>query len=311
MSAKIESFVQAVEVWVPDGQCLRHRSGAYGRHTALAEASEHLTFMRGQGLPGQAWEDRKPLVWDRLDERFSRRSLAESAGLDAGVAFPIYRGDSIIALVSMLCGSRDQTGGCIEVWEPNDLRELALTSGYYGQLGAFEDISRLIRFQRGRGLPGIVWERGLPHIIPDLRSSSAFIRAAAARTSGIAAGLGIPLYQGKEVAQLLVLLSATSTPLARAFEVWTVAPGGELALSEFYYASDHGHVERASQAPASPPGAALARQVLESQLPVASSAPQAPASPAGESVVRGGFQLGLGLPIHDGERLRAVVNLLS
>lgn len=323
MSDKVEPFVQVVEVWTPDDKQLRHRSGAYGRHTAFAEASEHLTFLSGQGLPGEAWAARRPIVWDRLDERFLRRSLAESAGLDAGVAFPIFRGDDIIAVVSLLCGSRAHTGGCIELWEPNDLRELALTSGYYGQLEAFGEISALVRFQKGRGLPGITWERGLPHIIPDLASSASFIRAAAARTSAVSAGLGVPLYRGSEVAQVLLLLSAHATPLARAFEVWTVEASGELRLSESYYASDLTAPADATRPPASPgaraeapppsapPGEGLAMRVRETYLPFASRAPHTLQPVRSASPGRVSFQLGLGLPIHDGERLRAIVNLLS
>jgi hypothetical protein len=311
MRAKIEPFVQVVEVWVPDGKCLRHRSGAYGPHTAFAEATEHLTFVSGQGLPGEAWAQRRPVLWDKLDERFLRRALAESAGLDAGVAFPVFRGDDVIAVVSLLCGSREHTGGCIEVWAPNDLRELAIVRGFYGQLEAFGELSSLIRFQKGRGLPGIVWERGLPHIIPDLRSSAAFIRAAAARTSGVTAGLGVPLYRGKEVAQVLLLLSAQATPLARAFEIWLVDPNGGLTLSEFYYSSDLAVYTDGKTPPKSPPGQGLAQRVRETGLPFASRAPHTLQPVYGTAPARASFQLGLGLPVHDGDRIRAIVNLLS
>jgi hypothetical protein len=310
MSAAIEPFVQVVEVWVPDGECLRYHSGAYGRHADFGQATEHLTFSSGQGLPGAAWAERRPIVWEQLDERFLRRALAESAGLDAAVAFPLFRGDEVSAVVSLLCGSREHTGGCIEVWEPNELRELALTSGYYGQLESFADISRLLRFQRGRGLPGITWERGVPHIIADLRSSAAFIRAAAARTSGVSAGLGIPLYRGNEIAQLLLLLSAHATPLARAFEVWTVEAGGALHLSEFYYAGEHAPVSD-GRPPALPPGEGLARRVAETMLPFASHAPHALQRLPDAAAASAAFTLGLGIPVHDGERLRAIVNLLS
>lgn len=310
MGSKVEPFVRVVEVWVPDGTCLRYRAGAYGPHAAFAEAAEHLTFSRGQGLPGEAWAEGRAILWDPLDERFARRGLAESAGLDAGVAFPIYRGAEVVAVVSLLCGSRDRMGGCIELWEPNELRELALGSGYYGQLESFAEISRLLRFQRGRGLPGITWDRGLPHIIPDLRSSSTFIRASAARAAGVSAGLGIPLYRGNDVAQVLLLLSAHAMPLARAFEVWTVESAGP-RLSEYYYASEHGAPLEGGRPPPFPPGEGLARRVAETKLPFASAAPHALSPVAGGPPGHTSFQLGLGLPIHDGERLRAVVTLLS
>jgi hypothetical protein len=99
MSAMVEPFVQVLEVWVPDGKCLRFRAGAYGRHVAFAESSKDLTFLSGQGLPGQAFSERRPIVWDRFDERFLRRALAESASLDAGIAFPVFRGPDVVAVV--------------------------------------------------------------------------------------------------------------------------------------------------------------------------------------------------------------------
>jgi hypothetical protein len=301
MSVKIEPFVQAVEVWTPEGGKLRFRSGAYGRHDEFASASEGMTFARGEGLPGAAWQAGKPVLWDKLDTRFVRRDAAAGAGFDAGVAFPVLHGDQVVAVVSMLCGSRALTGGCIELWEPNELRELYLSAGYYGKLDAFADISRLLRFQRGRGLPGIAWERGLPHIIPDLKAAGSFVRAAAAKTSGVEAGLGIPLYQQGEVAQLLLLLSAQHTPLARAFEVWTVEDE-ILGLSEYYYASELGLGVSLGQRPAQPPGEGLALSVRDSKLPVASHAP---------SATRASFQLGLGIPVYERDRLRAIVNILN
>src|SRR5690606_6837891 len=49
------AFVQVVEVWSPEGDRLRFRSGAYGPHTAFAELSRETSFARGEGLPGVVW----------------------------------------------------------------------------------------------------------------------------------------------------------------------------------------------------------------------------------------------------------------
>jgi hypothetical protein len=300
MGFTVEPFIHVAEVWVPHGEELRRHSGAYGPHTAFAEASASLTFARGSGLPGQAWARREPVLFRQLDERFVRHAEARTAGLDAGVAFPLFRGDDVIAVVSLLCGSREHTGGCIEVWQPNDLRELALSDGYYGRLESFEDISKLVRFQRGRGLPGIAWASGLPHVMDDLGNSSSFIRAAAARSAGVHAGVAIPLYRASEITSLLVLLSAQDTPLARAFEVWTVTAGGSLELVQSYYRAGESTTARGGQGA---PGYALAQQVFETRMPVACQ-PLLGAS-------GGAFRQGLGLPIYDGSTLRAIVNLLG
>jgi hypothetical protein len=311
MDSTQQAFVQAVEVWTPDGNMLQRQSGAYGQLTEFAEASADLTLEKGQGLPGAAYRSMRPEVWHELGIGFVRQQSARLSGLSAAGALPWFRGNTLTAVVVFLCGSREQTGGCIEVWEPNELRELALTGGYYGQLEAFAEISRLIRFQRGRGLPGLTWESGTPHIIPDLRSSSAFIRAAAAKSSGVTSGLGFPLYCGHEIAHILLLLSAQATPLARAFEVWSIGPDGALYLDEFFYARELGLAAEAGRPPPCPPGEGLAIRVAETKLPFASPAPHTLQPVKSAAPGRTSFQLGLGIPIHDGERLRAVVNLLS
>ncbi|MDB4989309.1 MAG: hypothetical protein JWN04_4487 [Myxococcaceae bacterium] len=307
MVAKVESFVHVAEVWIPDGELLRRHSGAYGGHRAFDEASAELRFERGQGLPGEAWRALRPVVWQELDRRFTRHELAANAGLDAGLAFPVFRGEQLLGIVSLLCGSREHTGGCIEVWQPNDLRELSLVDAYYGRLDSFAEISRLVRFQRGRGLPGVAWERGLPHVMTDLANSNSFIRASAARAAGVHAGLAVPLYRGNDITQLLVLLSAQETPLARAFEVWTVSAEGPLSLSECFYADDVCRPGDLAQPPASAPGQALAQQVAGLRMPLASGALET----AGGAASGASFQLGLGIPIFDGQALRAIVILLN
>ncbi len=97
---------------------------------------------------------------------------------------------------------------------------------------------------------------------------------AAARASGLDTGLGIPLHRGAEVAHVLVFLSAPETPLARAFEIWLPDASGRLRLDQCSYSR----------------GLAAERQ---------------------EAAVRAGFELCVGLPVHDGKRVRAVVLLLS
>jgi hypothetical protein len=273
MSGK--SFIRAVEVWTPQGDQLSLHSGAY-----TDETPEPRTFARGEGLPGSAWERAAPVVWERAEP---------------GLAFPLFAGERVVAVVSLACS--DDAGGCLEVWAPNDLRELALTAGYYGRLEPFAEISRLLRFQRGRGLPGIVWQTGLPQVIADLRTAGPFIRAAAARTSGVDSGLGIPLFRAGELTQALLFLSAHATPLARAFEVWTLEQGA-LQLHAFHYAGELGLGISQGMRPAAPPGEALAERVRDGGLPIAQRE-------------HGRFQLALGIPVHDGTKLRAVVNLLS
>lgn len=314
MDVTQHAFVQAVEVWVPDGNLLQRHSGAYGSLTAFAEASADLTLEKGQGLPGAAYRSMRPEVWHELGSNFVRAQSARLSGLSAAVALPWFRGNTLVAVVVFLCGNRAETGGCIEVWEPTEQRLLVHMDGYYGRLAAFEDVSRVMRFPLGQGLPGMVWERGLPCIMEDLRNSTSFMRAAAAKETGVQSGLGIPLLCGGQVTHVVTFLSAEATPLARAFEVWTPDASGRLLLKQSHYAPELSALKDQSTFMSVGPGEDIAG--LASALPCALSVNDESSSSARAFARRKiarelGLQFAVGLPIHDGDRLRAVVVTFS
>jgi hypothetical protein len=180
--------------------------------------------------------------------------------------------------------------------------------GYYGRLSTFEDVSRVMRFPRGQGLPGIVWERGLPYIMEDLGESTSFMRAAAARESGVSSGLGVPLFVGGEVQYVMTLLSASSTPLARGFEVWLPNAQGQLELKQSYYAK--GLTALADECRGVSYSAALdvAGLVSETGLPWALGCREPTRGFLRASLANSlGLHFCVGLPVHDGDQLRAVV----
>jgi hypothetical protein len=308
MSGKQLAFVQAVEVWVPDGNLLQRKSWAYGSLASFAEASADLTLQKGQGLPGAAYRSMLPEVWHELGSSFVRAQSARLSGLDAAVALPWFRGNTLDAVVVFFCGSREETGGCIEVWEPNDQQLLVHMDGYYGRLGAFEDVSRVMRFALGQGLPGAVWQHGVPHIVEDLRGSTSFMRASAARECGVQSGLGIPLFCGGRIGHVVTFLSAESTPLARAFEIWVPDHAGQLRLRESFYAEGLSELAGQTGGAGLGPGEDVARGVQEGGVPWAvdfvSSARNSQRAPSALAL---GLSFAVGLPVHDGDRLRAVV----
>jgi hypothetical protein len=308
MSDNQPAFVQAVEVWVPDGNLLQRKSWAYGALSSFAEASADLTLQKGQGLPGAAYRSMRPEVWHELGTSFVRAQSARVSGLDAAVALPWFRGNTLDAVVVFFCGGRAETGGCIEVWEPNEQQLLVHMDGYYGRLAAFEDVSRVMRFPLGQGLPGTVWEHGLPHIVEDLRSSTSFMRAAAARECGVQSGLGIPLFCGGRVDHVVTFLSAESTPLARAFEIWIPDHHGHLHLKESFYADGLAELQTQSRVASLGPGEDVAGGVLQAGIPWAVDFSSPPRTFQRAAAARAlGLAFAVGLPVHDGDRLRAVV----
>ena len=232
-STQTESLVRAIEIWKPDarGERLEWASGVYGCLNDLREASQKMHFAKGEGLPGSAWEQRRPLVVnDLFVGDFRRSDEAARAGLTAGVAAPVIKNGEVQAIVVFLCGDREGAQGAFEVWRRTDRDELGLDGGYYAHLERFGAVSRFVKFPRGSGLPGEVWNERFPKIIARLGESPNFMRAAGARAEALDVGVGLPIMRSThDLAEVLVMLSSNATPIARAFELWVLDEQSEVA----------------------------------------------------------------------------------
>lgn len=305
------SFLQAVEVWVPQGSHLLRSSAAYGAHRDFAERALSPLLRKGEGLAGTVFATGRPEVWRELGPPFVRAEPEQAVALEAAVALPFYVGVKLVAIAVFLCGTRATTSGCIEVWEPNQLRELVHTDGYYGNLAAFERLSHVMRFQAGNGVPGLTWQRGLPMVVPNLGASASFLRAAAAREHGVQSGLSIPLYRAGSVAQVVLFLSVAASPLARAFEVWTPDGSGHLHISEAFYEPALQEFQRENRSVEFVPGAGLVGKVFDSGIPLAMDRKTHETFTGHIGMASAGIELAIAFPIHDGRRVRAVVVLLA
>jgi hypothetical protein len=233
-----------------------------------------------------------------------RADPARVTGIGAAVALPFFHGSELVAVVAFYCGGKDSEG-CIEVWESNGKGELEHADGYYGKLTAFELVSRQCSFPRGVGLPGAVFLHGVPQIIDDLKMSSSFLRASAARQSGVESGLGIPIYCAGQIEQVILFLSASSTPLARAFEIWLPREDERLHRGQSFYAPELSAFA-AQRAETVEFGQELQGHVFETSVPFAVSS-STQAYPQLEQAREAGIELVLALPIDDGRNVLAVV----
>ena len=123
---------------------------------ALVADSATRTFARGEGLPGLAWLDRAPVVVDDLwtDPRFLRPDAARSDVIRTGVAFPVMRGDTLLAVCELF--SREQR----EV--PRELLDVLAHAGR--QIGQF--LARLRAESEVRELAETLQRSLLPSHLP-------------------------------------------------------------------------------------------------------------------------------------------------
>lgn len=216
----VEPFVQVTEVWVPKDGTLVLESGSYGDMIDFAEVSGTESFALGEGLPGKAWAEARPVVLKGFEgSYFKRTEAALAAGLTAAVAVPVFDEDTLKAVLVVLCGDDAERTGAIEVWAERD-GVLQLDDGYYGVARHFEFVSQHTSFPSGQGLPGGVWASKTPILMRDLGSAYRFIRAESAGQAGLTTGIGVPIPVPGEKTYVLALLSARGTPIARRFEIW-------------------------------------------------------------------------------------------
>ncbi|WP_375173625.1 GAF domain-containing protein [Pseudooceanicola sp.] len=220
VAAPDRTFVEVSEIWVPEGDQLVLAEGNYGALSEFAAASRRESFARGEGLPGKAWAEERPVVLKGFDgSYFKRTEAAKEAGLTSAVAVPVFAGATLKAVLVVLCGDDEDRTGAIEVWSEQD-GLLMLDDGYYGAAKHFEWVSQHTHFPRGQGLPGGVWSSLTPMLMRDLGSGYKFIRADSAAKAGLTTGLGLPVPVPGDRTFVLTLLSAKGTPIARRFEIW-------------------------------------------------------------------------------------------
>lgn len=278
------TFIRVIEYWLPseDGSLLEFGGGLFGSATRLQAATERLCFGRGEGLPGQVWEQGRPIVLKDLSNAYFRRSVAARAeGLSCAIAFPIFRGEALRAVVVMFCGDDDDHAGAIELWanRPEESVDLTLVDGYYGTTGdTFEFISRATAFRRGTGLPGRVWESGQALFLPDLGKGSGFLRADTALKVGINRGFAIPGSSVDGAHYVVAFLSALATPIARSVALWQAGEDGAPPVRSFGFSESEGVLDGA---PDAAQAAAVAQALAAGQPALAGSEIAIPIAPGG------------------------------
>lgn len=233
----MKTFIRAVEFWLPsqDRSQLEHGGGYYGSGARMAGISHQMVFGRGEGLPGRAWDEGRPVVLHGFEGSYFKRTAAALAdGLTCGIALPIFSGDYIAAVVVFFCGDDEDHAGAIELWhnDPAVSKDMTLADGHYGRTAdTFEFISRRTAFRPGTGLPGLAWQQRAPVFLDDLGRGSGFLRSDSAVKVGINRGFALPCATPGADVFVLAFLSALGTPIARRVEIWRPdASGDVLAL---------------------------------------------------------------------------------
>ena len=291
------SLVQAVELWLPQGELMTFGAGSYRGNAELARARARDSFSYGEGLAGVAWTSGKVLLRKEPASLPEGAELLALAGVDASLWWPLFDGGRLVAVVSLLLSNRSEAPSCVEVWDALDeLDVLRHGGGYYVHCAELERFSPLIQFPRGTGLPGLTWLSGDAQVMADVRQSNAFIRAGLAARSGLKHGVGVPIYRDRKVVQVLGLFGAEQSSFIGGAEIYHPR-GGELGAATLFDWSGRGSAS-VGESIADAPGRQLAERVLLSRSPTLVEAKRS-----------GGHEISLALPLHDRKGLKQMLVL--
>jgi hypothetical protein len=303
----MKTFIKVAEIWIPskDRTQLEFSAGLYGPLNEFRAASEKESFAYDEGLPGKAWAAGHPLILTEFDHSYFKRTRsAKKAGLTCGIAIPVFSGEFLMAVVVFLCGDDQLHAGAIELWSNlQNSAELAVMDGYYGTLDDFETISRAMKFTRGAGLPGLVWESGMPVLIEDLGQSPAFVRSAEARKAGITTALGIPVSAVASQVYIMTFLSAKATPIAQRLQIWVPDESGQRLVCQSGYSKQNDALAKIFEAVAVRKGEGLLGRVWLTGVP-------AIRNNSSYALSEGGPNSMLAMPVIDDGHLKAVVTFL-
>lgn len=134
-AAADQAFIRATEVWIPDpmGETLIRADGLYGPLDSFDDVSAGHGFARGEGLPGRAWTEARPIVLTDLQtSAFLRARAAGQAGLQAAVAVPVFCRSALKGVLVLFCGADDTRVGATEIWRGDEASggPMRLDGGY-------------------------------------------------------------------------------------------------------------------------------------------------------------------------------------
>lgn len=167
--------VKGIEVWVPtaDQRSLQLNQSCYRDALAFQEASQGVTFRRGEGLPGKIWETRSPaFLRELITTEFVRSAAAGAVGMTTAVGFPVFNQGKISAVVLFLLDSRHQMKAVFESWKPDaESGAMRLAGGCYINSESLRRLSEFVHLPPGEGLPGFVSQQARPYVTGRFRKT--------------------------------------------------------------------------------------------------------------------------------------------
>ncbi|MEZ6128638.1 MAG: LuxR C-terminal-related transcriptional regulator [Planctomycetaceae bacterium] len=231
--------VKGIEVWSPaeDGSVLTLRQSCYREAGMFQEASEKLTFHRGEGLPGRVWERRAPVfLRELITTEFVRSSAAGAAGMTTAIGFPVFCNGDVRAVVLILLDGRHQMKAAFEWWRLDPgTANLRLAGGTFINCERLRRLSEFVQLPVGEGIAGIAAEHGRPYVGARFNDDPGAVRGVALAAEGLSSGVALPLTDsGAMTSDVFTMFNSEDTQMFSLLQAWKVNGRG-LSLANEYF----------------------------------------------------------------------------
>ena len=138
---------------------------------------------------------------DITNRRQTRRRLALQYEVTRILTESVDFLESVRRILQVTCRGLEWDAGAL--WTIDHDEQVLRCVDFYAASPAtvteFENLTRRIALKKGEGLPGRIWEKGMPDRIDYIAEDSNFPRAAVARQEGINSGFGFPYFWRRSV----------------------------------------------------------------------------------------------------------------
>jgi hypothetical protein len=158
----------AIEVWCNDStnpDSLQVMDGYYGTLHDFETISKTIRMLKGQGLPGMAWQSGMPALIENIADAdgFKRAADAKLAGITTGLSIPVANGNDQTYVMTFLSAKATPLSKRIQIWRP-DGDKLVCQTGYSKHNNDLAEIFETVTIKKGIGALGRVWLTGMPSI---------------------------------------------------------------------------------------------------------------------------------------------------
>lgn len=162
--------IGAIEVWSNENaadHALHMLDGYYGALQEFETQSRQISFSKGQGIPGMAWDTAMPVLAEDIGEssEFVRSDAAQKGGVAMGLGIPFVDRDAQAYVITFLSAQATPIAKRIQIWSPDpERKQLICRQSYSKNANNLAEIFETLTVDKGVGALGRVWLTGMPSI---------------------------------------------------------------------------------------------------------------------------------------------------